>query len=238
MSVFSLSWLLPNHYPPWVNFHSELVAFAGLAVLLATLLMKRAQIVCVPEVAVALIALSILPWLQFAAGLVFFAGDAFISSYYILGLATAIAAGYSTTSSLAYKSDGDIHATGLMGIAKMLLFAAMLSSMLGLLQWLGLTEALTTFAMHTESGDRVIANLGQPNQLATLLLMGVASLAFIFERRGVGRVGFFVGVAFLTWCVVLTESRTAVLSGVSTGLFFVYKKQTIRDGLPIRYVLV
>ena len=217
--IFVLSWLLPNHYPPWVNFHSEFLAFAGIFLLLGGLIIKRSLIIKIPRITLFLCLLAAIPWVQLAYGVLFFAGDAFISSFYIFGFLFSIVAGYSCTK----KQGGDSVNIWLLP-AIMLFSAAFLSALIGWMQWLGLPDSYTTYAMQTEPGERIIANLGQPNQLATLLLMGIIGLIFIRDRRLTGRTGFFLGLVTLTWALVLCESRTALLSAVIVTLYLTGKR--------------
>ena len=217
--IFVLSWLLPNHYPPWVNFHSEFLAFAGIFLLLGGLIIKRLLIIKIPRITLFLCLLAAIPWVQLAYGVLFFAGDAFISSFYIFGFLFSIVAGYSCTK----KQGGDSVNIWLLP-AIMLFSAAFLSALIGWMQWLGLPDSYTTYAMQTEPGERIIANLGQPNQLATLLLMGIIGLIFIRDRRLTGRTGFFLGLVTLTWALVLCESRTALLSAVIVTLYLTGKR--------------
>jgi len=217
--IFVLSWLLPNHYPPWVNFHSEFLAFAGIFLLLGGLIIKRSLIIKIPRITLFLCLLAAIPWVQLAYGVIFFAGDAFISSFYIFGFLFSIVAGYSCTK----KQGGDSVNIWLLP-AIMLFSAAFLSALIGWMQWLGLPDSYTTYAMQTEPGERIIANLGQPNQLATLLLMGIIGLIFIRDRRLTGRTGFFLGLVTLTWALVLCESRTALLSAVIVTLYLTGKR--------------
>ena len=217
--IFVLSWLLPNHYPPWVNFHSEFLAFAGIFLLLGGLIIKRSLIIKIPRITLFLCLLAAIPWVQLAYGVLFFAGDAFISSFYIFGFLFSIVAGYSCTK----KQGGDSVNIWLLP-AIMLFSAAFLSALIGWMQWLGLPDSYTTYAMQTEPGERIIANLGQPNQLATLLLMGIIGLIFIRDRRLTGRTGFFLGLVTLTWALVLCESRTALLSAVIVTVYLTGKR--------------
>ena len=217
--IFVLSWLLPNHYPPWVNFHSEFLAFAGIFLLLGGLIIKRLLIIKIPRITLFLCLLAAIPWVQLAYGVLFFAGDAFISSFYIFGFLFSIVAGYSCTK----KQGGDSVNIWLLP-AIMLFSAAFLSALIGWMQWLGLPDSYTTYAMQTEPGERIIANLGQPNQLATLLLMGIIGLIFIRDRRLTGRTGFFLGLVTLTWALVLCESRTALLSAVIVTVYLTGKR--------------
>ena len=220
---FIAAWLLPNHYPPWVNFHSEFFAFLGLLFLLLVLLRRSSCAVAAPTIAIVALALAVVPWLQFATGLVFYAGDAFMSSFYSAGLAIAIALGY------AHSSPRDVTDAGAwLFPAQVLLVASLASSLLAVLQWLSLTDAFSTFVTTTDLGNRAMANLGQPNQLGTLLLMGLAALVLMFELVKISQWLLITGSAFLTWGVVLTESRTAMLSALVMAGFLFYKTRVRR----------
>ena len=91
--VLAVAWLLPNHYPPWSSFHAD----AWIAVVLA--LTCRAVIVRSsastqwhgPAVLVAI--LVCVPWLQYSAGLISFAGLAWIFTAYFLGRLLALLTG-------------------------------------------------------------------------------------------------------------------------------------------------
>ena len=215
---FTAAWLLPNHYPPWANFHSEFLTFLGLGFLALMLLKHLQENVVVPGIAVAALALAVIPWVQHVANLVFYLGDAYISSFYCVGLAVAIAVGY-VYSSLRVET-----ANGLWLLpAHFLLIAALVSGLLAILQWLSLTDSFAVFVTPSDIGDRAMANLGQPNQLGTLLLMGLVALVLMFELRKVSQLLLVLGSVFLTWGIVLTDSRTAILSALVMSGFLLYK---------------
>ena len=228
--LFTLAWLLPNHYPPWTNFHSELLAFFSLGCLILSQLRHFRHSFSAPVISIAVLLLAAIPWLQFVGGIVFFAGDAFMSAFYTAGFAFAIVVG-NLCSKRRFSSDSS---TWLLP-AHALLTAASLSALLAVLQWLSLTDNFTTFVAVTDIGDRAMANLGQPNQLGTLLLMGLLALVLMFELRVINQLLLILGGVFLTWPIVLTESRTAMLSVlVMTGFLF-YKIQARRMlGSPLR----
>jgi len=106
------------------------------------------------------------------------------------------------------------------------------------LQWLSLTDGLHIWVMHTEPGERILANLGQPNQLASLLLMGIVALAFLFEEGKVGRIALFMGIGFMTGALVLTESRTGLLSGACIALFLLQKQSRSAKKIRASHVVV
>ncbi len=90
------------------------------------------------------------------------------------------------------------------------------------------------------------ANISQPNQLASLLLMGVVSLLYLYEK---GRIKTFITAVtalLLFYCIVLTNSRTSFLSllTISTLLFWYgsriqlhIKKSTIVTWITV-YILL
>ena len=229
---FSLAWLMPNHYPPWVNFHSELLAFIGLGFLALNCFKRSQENLAAPSIALAVFALAAIPWVQHIAGLVFYAGDAFMSSLYVMGFAVAIAFGYG----YAHRVQPDRASIVVWLLpTHVLLVAALTSGLLAVLQWLSLTDNFTTFVAVTDIGDRAMANLGQPNQLGTLLLMGLVALVLMFELLKASQLLLVLGSVFLTWGIVLTESRTAMLSALVMAGFFLYKiRIRFVSGTPLR----
>ena len=228
--IFAVAWLLPNHYPPWVNFHSELLAFLGLAFLVLAWLRQTQQKLAATSVVVAVLLLAAVPWAQYFAGLGFFAGDAFISSFFSVAFALAIALGHAH----ANPRSAAPAAVWLLP-SQVLLTAALASGLLAIFQWLSLTDSFITFMTPTDVGDRAMANLGQPNQLGTLLLMGLAALVLLFEFLKISQLLLMLGAAFLTWAIVLTESRTAMLSALVMAGFLLYKIRARRfSGVPLR----
>ena len=235
---FVLSWILPNHYPPWVNFHSEFLAFLGLGMLAFTALKNSQTFVAVPKVAVAILVLAALPWLQYIAGLVFYAGDAFVSSFYSAGLAVAVAVGYA----LSLQPNRITEKAWLLP-AYVLSTAAVVSSVIAVLQWLSLTDQINTFVAVTDIGDRAMANLGQPNQLGSLLLMGMVGLVLLFEFFKISGGTLCLATSLLTWSLVLTGSRTAMLSAAVIVLFLAFKTIECRKAgtllrLTLTYLLL
>lgn len=214
----ALAWVLPNHYPPWTNFHSEFLAFFSLGCLILLLFKHACNLFLAPLISAAVLLLAAIPLLQFAGGIVFFAGDAFMSAFYSAGFAFAIISSYSF-SKQRFSSE---NCTWLFP-AHALLTAASLSSLLAVLQWLSLTDNFTTFTAVTDIGDRAMANLGQPNQLGTLLLMGLLALVLMFELFKINQLLLILGGVCLTWAIVLTVSRTAMLSALVIAGFLFYK---------------
>ncbi len=88
--VLALAFLMPNHYSPWLSFHSEVVASLAFAPLI---LRASWQPGPVPALTIGALLLALVPLLQITSGQIFFAGDGWTSTLYLLGFALAVLAG-------------------------------------------------------------------------------------------------------------------------------------------------
>ncbi|MGB4116823.1 MAG: Wzy polymerase domain-containing protein [Polaromonas sp.] len=216
--LFALAWLSFDHYRPWVNFHAEAMAIVGIGLLLlGRFFAARNTTFLLPKGALWVAAVTFIPWLQCIFSADLFAGDALVLSFYFLSFTGAICLG------CAYVGDQSNKSQGLMASFYTLWFVALVSAGIGLLQWFGLQEPLGMYVVQTDFGDRAMGNLGQPNQLATLLLMGIAALLWTFEQGRIGRIGTALGVCFLSLVLLLTQSRAGMLSSIAGVLFLTWK---------------
>jgi O-antigen ligase len=229
------AWLPSDHYPPWFAFPAEALALAGLVLLFVAVLYSAEDLIAVPRIAIGVALFALLPWLQWIGGVNDFVGDALLSSLYLFGLAGAVTVGFHIGKPLTptpYSATSFMH---------LLWLAALLSASIALLQWLGLTSlvgGMTSWLVHVEAGERVVANLAQPNQLATLLLMGMGAFVHIYRTRVIGGVGFTTGIAFMSLALVLSQSRTGLLGGVSLAAFLAWKSWQHPRGLSLRALAV
>jgi O-antigen ligase len=145
------------------------------------------------------IAAAALPWLQYLFGQLQFIGIAWVGSAYMLGFALAVLVG----------CRWEEHAPGQLadGIFASVLIAALLSVGLQLHQWLGL-DLIDVWLMGSGSG-RPYANVGQPNQLATLLIWGILALWWFCLRNRIRTSCAAFATLFLSWGLTLTASRAA-----------------------------
>jgi O-antigen ligase len=224
---FTLAWLANDHYRPWVNFHSETLAFVGLVGMVASALLCLLDEVLLPRAAVWLVFAITVPWFQYVAGISLFAGDALLSSLYLSGLMSAVFAGYfwgtGGSGRLVY---------GTIGLMHCLWVAALASSAIGLAQWFNVQGPMGIYVLQADIGDRAMGNMGQPNQLATLLLMGMAAYAYVFEREAIGRFTFALGIGFMTFVLILSQSRAGMLGLLVMTAFLIWKKRSTKTRLP------
>jgi hypothetical protein len=166
LATFVLGWQVPGHFPPWTSFQQQWLAAFGVCWVALAGAIGRAALRW-PAIAVGMLALAVVPWLQWYAGQVVFLSDAALPSLYIAGFALAIAA----AANLA--AEDPVRWTDSLMIA--LLAAAAISIMLALLQWL--QRPVSDMLLDPiQPGGRPYGNLSQPNHLATLSGLGLAAV--------------------------------------------------------------
>ncbi|WP_394755677.1 PglL family O-oligosaccharyltransferase [Rhodoferax sp.] len=111
-------------------------------------------------------------------------------------------------------------------LAGALLLGAFLSAVVAFAQVLELWET-SAWISRMPQLRRPGGNLGQPNQLATLLLMGLASLMFLYESKKLGAPASALLALTLLTGVAATESRTGVLSLTLLVLWWFAKRRSL-----------
>lgn len=223
-AAIALAWQLPGHYPPWVAFQQELVSAAG-GGLIAWAVVLLSPHVHWPPLARLALAVAAIPLAQRGFGLIDFNSDAALASLYMVSFALALVAG----ATLARRTDASAFTGPLMAA---IAAAAIASTGLALMQWLGSGMPNLWVGALAPRG-RPYANFAQPNHLATLLSMGIAAFFFGYETRRVGAAASAIGVAFLGFGVVMTQSRTAFLflATLLVGSVLLRKRANLRISL-------
>lgn len=203
--ALSLTWLIPNHFRPWTGFHAD-AWLAGVTLIGALSVIWRVR-GCVSWTGLPCLtlALTLLPWLQYGCGLLPFAGQAWISSLYLSGLLLALLVG----SRWERAHPGQLGQLLLLAVG----LAGLASVGLQLYTWLGLNSGeLTEIWSMGLIGDRPYANLGQPNNLATLLMWGLLAVFWAYLRGVFGPVCTVLTAMFLLLGLALTQSRTGLVA--------------------------
>src|SRR4051795_189583 len=81
--AMTLAWLIPNHYPPWTSFYNESASAIALVALTVSVWCSGRP-GGVPRAAWFMVGVAAIPWLQYAAGLLQYSGDAFIASAFLM----------------------------------------------------------------------------------------------------------------------------------------------------------
>lgn len=203
--VLAIGWLLPNHYLPWTSFHAEaFVAFALLLIVPWAILKMPSRLSC-DRFSASIAVLATIPAIQYMFGQIYYSGHAWICSGYLIGLLLAIFTGH------AWEKSNPGRLTDFLFLA--IGITSLCSIFLQLCQWLSL-DGLGIWL--TESGsERPSANLGQPNQLATLMLWGAAAVFWGWVRSKLGSTTVILLGLVLLLGVALTGSRTPWLAMVA-----------------------
>jgi hypothetical protein len=210
--AIALSWLLPNHYHPWIAFHSDIYMAAGLWLILAWQCIESGnQRVSVSHSALALLFLSALCLLQYFAGLTYFHGEAVIAGMYFFGAFLAVVLG----AEFAARRT-DLSRKTFVALLGSMLVAGVVSAGVSLYQFFSLSY-LGIWIIPTMS-ERLSANMGQPNQLATLISCAICVSIWLHERRALGLKVLLILVAWLLIGATLAQSRTGYLQLVIIAL--------------------
>lgn len=206
--VCGLVFLLPNHYSPWLNSHQEFGVALALLPLLAWAALSRHAM---PTLAWSAVGLALVPLLQIALGQLYFSGDGWMGVLYLLGFAFAVHAG-----SVVVRKDilgKTVALERLTPILGGILVAGIVSVAVAAHQWLMLGR-LSVFVIDMPPGGRPFANFAQPNHLATLLLLAIAGLIFIWESGKLQAVSALATALLLVFGVVMTGSRSVFITVV------------------------
>lgn len=198
-TTLAIGWLLPNHSLPWLAFHTDAWVTLISSCTLLVLIVRIQNVIQWHRITLLAASLIGIPWIQAAVGIVPLTGVAWISTAYLLAFVLALLIGAHWERHNSNElADGLFLAVGI---------AAIVSVGLQLQQWLEL-DGLELWNMGSGSA-RPHANLGQPNQLATLLIWGILAAAWAWLRGYIKPTVAILMVLYLLIGVALTASRTA-----------------------------
>ena len=197
--ALSLGWLLPNHYLPWPSFHLEAWVAILLSAAALVVFLRTSGGTSLYGTSLVALALVLVPWAQYLAGMQEFIGVVYVATAYLLGFGLAMIVGA--------RWEADTPGQLADGLFLAIGFAALSSVGLQLHQWLQL-DRLFLWDMGNQTG-RPFANFGQPNLAGTFLLWGLLATAWGLQRKYIGLTGALVLALYLLFGVALTGSRTA-----------------------------
>lgn len=203
--LYSLTWLLPVGSLPWATFFSDLLAGCLVLFVGLFLFVRFHEYVHWNGITISCLLLAIVPLIQWRCGLFPYFGQAWISALYIAGLGLCVQIG----GAWERCSPGVL----LTSLFSAILIAAIVSVGLQLYVWFDVPERplIESFFMPARI-PRVAGALGQPNQLATLLLWAMLSTLYFYIKKNItSGIAVFLVIYLLTG-LTLTQSRTAVLN--------------------------
>ncbi len=202
-TMLSLAWLLPNHTPPWLSFHSDAWA-ATLITLIGLWIVIKSKVNCGWNILTLAVGFCVLmPWVQYFFGQISVFGNAWITSLYALGLLCALKVGEKWQT----ESPGQVFDFIFIAVT----IATIISVGIQLRQWAGM-DSLGFWTLRAMMGSRYYANIAQPNLLASLELLGLIGCSWALYRNKIGVLSSLFIACFILLGVVLTESRTAFVN--------------------------
>lgn len=224
--ILTIGFLLPNHYSPWLSFHQEFSAALAFAPLLTLSVWRKVK---PPILMWFAVGVALFVTLQYLAGQLAFSTDAWMAILYLLGFALAINAGTQLSGDINTKHSEQQPLRPLFYLWCCLLVAAILSVGIAAHQWL-IPQYQGIYIAEIPPGARPFANLAQPNQLASLLLLGIAGLIFLWESRKISNSLALILALWLNWGLVMTGSRSVLLVflWLLPAYFFLRKQAGLR----------
>jgi len=196
--LLGFAWLSPFHYSPWVMFSSEVSTFgAGLCVLAALL----QQNIKIPRAQLLLLPFTLIPIVQWSFGLVFDLSTALLSSFYLLGFWFMVLAGYNL--SLDQQKRDQIFS----GFSLLVIIISLFTSFIAICQWLNI-ESHIPYVLKL-LGNRPYGNFGQPNNMATFLIIGLLGCLYLYEKNKVTIWLLLPSALLILFTVALSQSRTS-----------------------------
>ncbi|MFZ2387350.1 MAG: Wzy polymerase domain-containing protein [Polaromonas sp.] len=235
--VLGLSWLLSSHFPPWMSWHSEALAFLA-AFLLAWVGVARVlraaspRAITLPFAALPLIGLALVAAIQLGAGLLPFWGDVWVLWFYMALCVTCLTLGFASVSPPAQPPAATNSPAPTTVLAFALLIGALASAVIASAQVFSPWEP-SEWIVGMQQLRRPGGNLAQPNHLATLLVMGIASLVFLYQSKTLGGISSGLMLFLLCAGIAVTESRTGALSFLALLGWWLLKRRAIGDTPPV-----
>lgn len=228
--LLALGLLVPDHFLPWPAFrHDVLVGIAFLPFICQSIFKQ----IKIPKEGVFLLIFSAIPLLQMITGKIVFSGDGWISWLYLSAAALTLIAAFN----LINRSSSRNPLEELSPVIAAVLSAAVASVGILLIQWLNL-EILPELAASLPSSARPSANLAQPNQLATILLIGLACTSFFFENKKLNSCSAFCLSMLLLFGLALTQSRAVFLALIFICVMYVGLRKRAKLRMRQEAVLV
>jgi O-antigen ligase len=166
---------------------------------------------------------------QYAVGLVVFRSDALMAAAYWLLFGGAVLAGQT----IAERNVDLLHGKGLLPFWLAWVAAGILSWGMALHQWLDL-QVFDLFIANLPPHGRPSANLAQPNNLATLLLLAVAGAIYLYETRTIGLWVWSALIVVLCQGLAMTQSRSVLVGFALASVAFFMVSRRCRTRLGLR----
>lgn len=209
--LLSISYLIPLHFAPWLTFLSEICVFLGVFFLFFISYKKD---IVVPRAFVPLLIIPFIPFVQFFFGYVFYLSNVLICFSYLMTFVLILILIRDVC--VNYKDKEKIFITFSIFIS----IVGGINFIISIIQWLNFSHNGVFIAQII--GNRIYSNISQPNNLATLQILSIVSLLYIYLKKKINLILLYLITTFILFSVVLTQSRTGFLSLIMIFLFSLF----------------
>lgn len=230
----SVSYLIPIHFKPWSSFLSEIPVFYGVLFLILSHYKKK---IIIPKLFFPLFIFSFIPIIQFLMGYVFYLSRALIGFSYLISFTFVFIIIFHVCNE---KNKREIY---FFKFSYFILFVGIVNFIILTIQWVGFS--VSNLVVAEFSGSRPYGNLAQPNNLATLQVISLLALIYLYSKGKINIVLFILFNLLLLFTIALTQSRTGVLALIASlvvlFILFIRFKKNISKILffnLISYVLI
>lgn len=222
MLFFGLSFLDPLHFAPWLTFISEMLVLVSCLLLILSTCNNN---IILEKKSLLLLLIVLLPFIQYLFGILYYLDIVLINSIYIfLFLILIFIIKDMPKEDLNYL---------LRCFAFTLVLVGFISSLFAFFQFIGISKDFSFITSF--SGSRPYANMAQPNNLATLLIIALIMSMYLAWKDSLNKFTVFIlSICFLAG-IVLTQSRTVWLFLlVAVAVFFIFRKKI--DSINFKYI--
>lgn len=221
--LISLAWLYPFRYDPWLTAENEF--FVLLIPCLLLLPINKYKKLKINELIFIPILLIVFSLIQFIFIEDFFLENLVITSLYSIFIILIIFFSY------IYNNKENV-----IFLLKLIICTCFFNGFIIIFQVL---DYQNIFVLEHYGNKRFYANIGQPNHISTLFLIGIVSSLILCKKNVISKVDFFLITTIFTYLIFLTGSRTGVLTLIlflSWSLFC--DKDNIKSNISIFAYLI
>lgn len=210
--LWGMQYLVPDHYPVWTSFYSEVFGFSALFVLTFSVWISCEKMAISKEILMCAAVLLLMVFLQKLSNVIRFPFQFWLFFVYFDCFLIALIVGFNCKKMFEKFKDEIVF------FEICLLISGFLSSVIVLTQW-GNIDTSKFPCLFRYKNDAVIGNLAQPNQMAAYLLM-VCGLIFIRIKETKFPKVLLACLFVMTLAVGALGSKAALL-GIVCQLFYV-----------------
>ena len=227
--VFSMAYLFPVLSGPWPTFHKESTAVFGLVLLAFSTPPKYFSLT-----STLLFILAATAFIQYFTGILLYFDDAILVASYLVILGLSIEIGRTLKADAGNNHEPIKSATAetkITSIWTMLCITAVISAIIAIRQWAGLSDSILEF--QSDSG-RPFANIGQPNLLSGLLALGLTATLYLYQKKKVPAVAALLIPIVLILALALAQSRFAWVFMIFSTLYLSW--QAHKKSIQLRII--